>query len=170
MIDQVISVPHFTPTFSEALEAEWYASLGNLRKGSISIGIVILIMAFVTFAHRDDAWMVSFFTELIVILASVYAIWFALALAIAARRISKHSDVGGCSGYSFSAEGVDIANNVTSIHMSWAALHDFHRSRRLLMFRPRESKALFFIPVRCLDERDREPLERLLSECLPSAK
>jgi hypothetical protein len=169
MTDPVISVPHFTPTFSEALEAEWHASLGTLRKAGISIGVLLVLLSFVAIAHRGDGSMVSFFAGVVVFVSSLFAIWFVIALFVAARRISKHNETTGCSGYKFSAEGVDIANNVASVHVSWPGLHDFHRSKRLLMFRPRESKLLFFIPMRCIEERDRVPLERLLSDgCAPT--
>jgi hypothetical protein len=158
----VISVPHFTPTFSEALEATWYASLGNLRKSGISVGALLVAFACIIVAHRDDEWLFPLLSTALVLIVGVSTIWFALAIFAAALRISNCKRPSGCTGYKFSAAGVDIANDTASAHISWPGLHRFRRSKRLLMFGPRTSRVLMFVPLRCIEERDLEPLEKLL--------
>jgi hypothetical protein len=160
--DQVISVPHFTPTFSEALEATWYASLGNLRKTGISVGALLVASACSIFAHGDSGWLFPLFSTALVFIVGGLTIWFAFAIFAAALRLSKCKEPSRCTGYEFSAEGVDIASDTASVHISWPGLHRFRRSKRLLMFSPRASRALMFVPLRCIEERNRQPLEKLL--------
>jgi uncharacterized integral membrane protein len=164
MTDQEISVPHFAPSFSEALEATWYASFRFLRKTGVLVAAVLVILMCVAIAHREDSGMLSFFSGVFIFVVSIFVLGFAIVLSISARRLSQEKSAAYCSGYRFSAAGVDIANDVASVHMSWTGLHDFRRSKRLFMFRLRERSLLIFIPVRRVEERDRAPLERLLSE------
>jgi hypothetical protein len=163
-IDRVISVPHFTPTFSEALEATCYASCKNLLKGAIFLSIILVLLVYSKVANRFDAF---FLLGASLFLVGVFVVSFAVALLLAARRTSKAKEPAGCSGYTFTPSGVDIANDVASAHMSWPGLHGFRRSKRLLMFQMRGSKALMFIPIRCVADLDRAPLAALLADgCL----
>jgi hypothetical protein len=80
-----ISVPHFTPTFLEALEAEWYASFGTFRKAGISIAIPVPILVYLAIMHRD-ASIAFFYLVSAGVLLGAFAVWFCVLLLMAARN------------------------------------------------------------------------------------